>query len=157
MISFDPVGWGVPYGANMSRSGAPARVLEKAAQVLIVLLDHGPSVTTPPLEGDEGGEGEGGGEGGGAAEDAAAGAGEGVGESKGEGGGGEGASPPPAPVPTNVYRALLASLGRDNPREDFEPIYNGLVRLLSNVHESANVYLPGSVMTIECHQEVSEC
>eukprot|EP00618_Florenciella_parvula_P037005 CAMPEP_0119472924 /NCGR_PEP_ID=MMETSP1344-20130328/4791_1 /TAXON_ID=236787 /ORGANISM="Florenciella parvula, Strain CCMP2471" /LENGTH=327 /DNA_ID=CAMNT_0007505963 /DNA_START=271 /DNA_END=1250 /DNA_ORIENTATION=- len=61
VISFDPVGWGVPYGANMSRSGAPARVLEKAAQVLIVLLDHGPSVSTPPAEGEEGeGEGNGG-------------------------------------------------------------------------------------------------
>lgn len=33
-------------------------------------------------------------------------------------------------------------------------MFDGLTRLLNNVWEAQNTYLPGSVMEIECHQEV---
>jgi len=39
VLDFDPIGWGVPYGANASRAGHPTQLLEKAAQTLVVLLD----------------------------------------------------------------------------------------------------------------------
>jgi len=125
IIGFDPVGWGVPYGASMSRSGAPTRLLEKALQVLIVLLDFGPQLAG--VEEDQAEE-------------------EGKKEAKAAESGDE--------VPRNVYRELLADLGKEENSHDLDDIYNGIVRLLNNVHESLNVYLPGSVMSIECHQEV---
>lgn len=38
ILNFDPIGWGLPYGATVSRAGELARLLEKAAQVMIALL-----------------------------------------------------------------------------------------------------------------------
>lgn len=40
----------------------------------------------------------------------------------------------------NIYRSMLHSL---NEAPDMEFIIAGITRLLSNLHESANTYLPG--------------
>jgi len=37
---------------------------------------------------------------------------------------------------------------------ELRAVFDGLTRLLNNVWEAQNTYLPGSVMEIECHQEV---
>ncbi len=42
-LAFDPVGWGIPYGAEVAED-APAKLHEKAVQVLLLLLDFGNNV-----------------------------------------------------------------------------------------------------------------
>jgi len=37
---------------------------------------------------------------------------------------------------------------------EYATVFEGITRLLNNVHEAQNTYLPGSVMEIECHQEL---
>jgi hypothetical protein len=152
VISFDPVGWGVPYGAQVSRAGEPTRCLEKAAQVLIVLLDYGATTAVHPgtgsaeaMQNDPEYN---------AALRAAARANQvspGTIAAK---------EPPPSPqsppgdaVP-NVFRQLLSAVGSDGTGVEFEGVFLGITRLLNNVHEAQNVYFPGSVMEIECYQEV---
>jgi hypothetical protein len=51
----------------------------------------------------------------------------------------------------NIYRSMLHSLS-DKP--DLEFIVVAVTRLLSNVHESQNTYLPGSTKQISCYQEI---
>jgi len=107
-------------------------VLEKAAQVLVVLLGHGlPAEFASGAE--EGGQAEG----------------------SEEPGASEGAPLEPEAFRShnNVFKALLARVGEES-ETDLEAVFNGLARLLNNVHESVNVYLPGSLMLVECYQEV---
>ena len=146
-LGFDPVGFGLPYG-NTFVSNAPAALMEHAAQVLIVLLDYGPpaDVATnpppppppaaaapdagvaaegeappPPPDDDEAA--------------AAVAAGPATAES------------PPTPAVENVFRNLLAAV--DSP-EELDFIFVGLSRLLNNVHEAQNTYMPGALMQV-CH------
>ena len=69
--------------------------------------------------------------------------------------------PPPEPMPKpvpNVFRSLLRSLGSDKGPDaglgEYRALFDGLSRLLNNAHEAASTYLPGSVLEVECHQEV---
>ena len=56
----------------------------------------------------------------------------------------------------NLNRTLLSLLLLGSPLQEHElrAVFDGLTRLLNNVWEAQNTYLPGSVMEIECHQEV---
>jgi hypothetical protein len=51
----------------------------------------------------------------------------------------------------NVYRTLLACMSGGY---ELSFCFKGFKRLLNNVHESNNTYLPGSVSGIECYQEI---
>ena len=51
----------------------------------------------------------------------------------------------------NIFRTLLA---RINSGKDLTFIYAGFVRLLRNVYESQNTYLPNSKARLECFQEL---
>jgi len=55
-----------------------------------------------------------------------------------------------------LNRTLLSLLLLGSPLQEHElrAVFDGLTRLLNNVWEAQNTYLPGSVMEIECHQEV---
>jgi hypothetical protein len=56
----------------------------------------------------------------------------------------------PARPPNNAIRAMLASLSG---ARDFRFVFEGLCRLLNNVHEANNTYMPNSLKQIQCHQE----
>lgn len=58
-------------------------------------------------------------------------------------------SSPPDDRPGNYYRQLLSSI--QTPRE-LTFIFDGISRLLNNVHEAVNTYIPGSVMQIQFYQ-----
>ena len=51
----------------------------------------------------------------------------------------------------NVFRTLLARIGSGR---ELTFLYKGFVRLLKNVYESKNTYLPNSVARLECFQEL---
>ncbi|GMI36274.1 hypothetical protein TeGR_g2701, partial [Tetraparma gracilis] len=119
VLSFDPVGIGIPYGGVVGTS-VPKKLMELSAQVLVVLLDFGrrgqadgPTdvKTGYPLVDPE-----------------------------------DSARPG-----YNVFRTLLARLHGEY---ELTFCFEGFTRLLNNVHESNNTYLPGSVSGIECYQEV---
>ncbi|KAJ8611150.1 hypothetical protein CTAYLR_003576 [Chrysophaeum taylorii] len=100
IFSYDPTGFGLPYGGALA-SEAPALLVTASAQVAIALLDYGASAQQQE----------------------------------------QGA---------NVFRELLADLSPDT----FEFIFDGLARLLNNVHEALNTTLPGSLQQIDCYQEL---
>lgn len=125
VLGYDPIGWGVPYG-NLMASDTAKLLMETAVQALLILLDYGNPIA--------------------AAESSTA------------------AAPPPseAAVPSvppdetdspgfNIFRRLLGSI--DSP-DQLNFIYRGFVRLLNNLHESQNTYLPYSVTRIEIEQEL---
>lgn len=116
IFSYDPTGFGLPYGGALA-SEAPTHLVTVAAQVIIALLDYG-EPTSPRGEEDE---------------SAAV---------SGENG---------ATKRTNVFRQMLSELSGN---EAFEFAFEGIARLLNNVHESQNTTLPGSLQQIECYQEV---
>eukprot|EP00978_Attheya_sp_CCMP212_P019509 scaffold54819_cov62-Attheya_sp.AAC.3 len=51
----------------------------------------------------------------------------------------------------NIFRTLLARIDSGN---DLTFIFKGFVRLLKNVYESKNTYLPNSMANLECFQEL---
>lgn len=51
----------------------------------------------------------------------------------------------------NIFRTLLA---RIDSGKELTDIYNGLTRLLWNVHQSKNTLLPGSKKGLQCYQEI---
>ena len=59
-----------------------------------------------------------------------------------------------APGVRNIFRELLARVGGGGFEEEYRQVFSGLARLLNNAWEANNTYLPGSVMEVECHQEV---
>jgi hypothetical protein len=135
VVSYDPVGWGVPYAGSIV-SDDRETLVDVSLQVLLVLLDFGqtsetqvmantkpqpantPSAIRPQSTRSEAG---------------------------GEFGHWE------FPLGVNVYRKLLSSLQRE---EDFQLIFGGLSRLLNNYHESMNTLLPNSIKQIKSHQEL---
>ena len=51
----------------------------------------------------------------------------------------------------NVFRMILSNMSLPH---DLEFCFKGFSRLLSNLYQSADTYLPGSIAKIQCHQEV---
>ncbi len=51
----------------------------------------------------------------------------------------------------NIFRTTLS---RIDSRKELSLIYDGLTRLLWNVHESGNTLIPGSTKGIQCYQEI---
>ena len=133
IFSYDPTGFGVPYGGALA-SEAPTTLVNVSTQLLVALLDFGGGITAsarnqhlakpPPsktttTEDDE----------------------------------------PAAAVETkkptrhrmNVFRRYLADFDGG---DVFEFAFEGFARLLNNVHEALNTTLPGSLAQIECSQEL---
>lgn len=127
LLGYDPVGWGLPYG-NLISTDTAKLVMETAVQALIVLLDYGHPIRT--------------------AESAAA---AGIATLEGN-----------IPLPSvladdtdaqgfNVFRRLLGTVEAP---DQLNFIFRGIVRLLNNVHQSENTYLPYSVTRISIEQEL---
>jgi hypothetical protein len=126
IINFDTVGWGLPFGAHVSPSSSTSTAyLQKCTQLLIVLLDFGSNGEPQSVE----------------ALQAAAGQGSSVMKEE-------------IVKPKNVFVELLRRMGSDGSGTEFRCAYNGISKLLSTVHESKNVYIPGTKYDVECYQEV---
>ncbi|KAG6587146.1 protein hid1 isoform x2 [Phytophthora cinnamomi] len=133
VVSYDPVGWGVPYAGSIV-SDDRELLVDQSLQVLLVLLDFGQTTETNMAA-----------------------------TSKPQPGSSTPAakrrsssvtSRAPNPIfdgVSNVYRNLLSSLQRP---EDFQLIFTGLSRLLNNYHQSMSTLLPNSIKQIKCHQEL---
>ncbi|KAE8886022.1 hypothetical protein PF005_g16588 [Phytophthora fragariae] len=133
VVSYDPVGWGVPYAGSIV-SDDRELLVDLSLQVLLVLLDFGQTTetnTTATLKPQPG-----------SSTPAAKRRSSSV-TSR--------ASNPVFDGVSNVYRNLLASLQRP---EDFQLIFTGLSRLLNNYHQSMSTLLPNSIKQIKCHQEL---
>jgi hypothetical protein len=128
VCSFDPIGWGMPFGASVS-SEDPTKLFELSVQVLAVLLDQGRAPLPMILEGAGGG-----------------------GEDSSSPGTTRVEAPRPGEAGYNIFRDLV--LRRITTEADFEFVSKGLTRLLNNVWESQATYIPGSSMTAPCHQEL---
>ncbi|GMF41350.1 unnamed protein product [Phytophthora fragariaefolia] len=133
VVSYDPVGWGVPYAGSIV-SDDRELLVDLSLQVLLVLLDFGQTTETNTVT-----------------------------TSKPQPGSSTPAakrrsssviarvSNPIFDGVSNVYRNLLSSLQRP---EDFQLIFTGLSRLLNNYHQSMSTLLPNSIKQIKCHQEL---
>jgi hypothetical protein len=53
--------------------------------------------------------------------------------------------------PANIYQQLLSQISS---KEDFNLIFSAFARLLNNIHEAHNTYLPNSMKEIQCQQEL---
>ncbi|CAI5719067.1 unnamed protein product [Hyaloperonospora brassicae] len=133
VVSYDPVGWGVPYAGSIVSDDREILV-DLSLQVLLVLLDFGQTseanVTTslkPQL-----------------------GSSTPIVDRRMSAVAPRPSNPLFDGVP-NTYRALLSSLQRP---EDFKLIFSGLSRLLNNYHQSMSTLLPNSIKQIKCHQEL---
>lgn len=135
VISYDPVGWGVPYAGSIV-SDERESLVDISLQVLLVLLDFGQTSETEVMastkpqpsntpsnarllstRSDAGFHG----------------------------------SMELLTPGANIYRKLLASIQRE---DDFQLIMTGLSKLLNNYHASMNTLLPNSIKQIKCHQEL---
>lgn len=148
VVSYDPVGWGVPYAGSIVSDDREALV-DIALQVLLVLLDFGQTTTTeqvtttkvqpgttPTPRRDASMRRRSSATSNTAATPTASGD-----QKKAES----------THVSDNVYRNLLSSIQR---QEDFQLIFSGLSRLLNNYHQSLSTLLPNSIKQIKCHQEL---
>eukprot|EP01138_Halocafeteria_seosinensis_P014632 gb/GECG01014937.1/.p1 GENE.gb/GECG01014937.1/~~gb/GECG01014937.1/.p1 ORF type:complete len:1072 (+),score=149.30 gb/GECG01014937.1/:1-3216(+) len=128
-LVYDPVGWGLPYGAAVMADTAEG-LMDMSLQVLLLLLDY--AALLKPEEArlwnqynrDDNNESE---------RDSD-----------------DSNEPPPYTVP-NTYRALLSGLQDER---DFKFIFDRISDLLANVHRSDSSMLPYSVKQIHCHQEL---
>ncbi|EGZ10568.1 hypothetical protein PHYSODRAFT_361636 [Phytophthora sojae] len=133
VVSYDPVGWGVPYAGSIV-SDDRELLVDLSLQVLLVLLDFGQTTesnsaaTSKPQPG--------------SSTPAAKRRSSSVTSRT---------SNPIFDGVANVYRNLLSSLQRP---EDFQLIFTGLSRLLNNYHQSMSTLLPNSIKQIKCHQEL---
>ncbi|TDH74369.1 hypothetical protein CCR75_001460 [Bremia lactucae] len=133
IVSYDPVGWGVPYAGSIV-SDDRELLVDLSLQVLLVLLDFGQTTETNV-----------------------------VATLKPQTGGlTPGLKPRASSIPMRVsnpifdgvlngYRHLLSSLHRS---EDFQLLFAGLARLLNNYHQSMSTLLPNSIKQIKCYQEL---
>lgn len=121
-LGYDPVGWGLPYG-NLVATDTAKQLMEVAVQVLIILLDYGHPLQLPHIPEQQ-----------------------------------PGANIPPltyvSPTDTdaqgfNVFRRILSTIEAP---DQLNFIFRGFVRLLNNVHQSENSYLPYSVGRISIEQ-----
>ncbi|EEY59785.1 uncharacterized protein PITG_12913 [Phytophthora infestans T30-4] len=133
VVSYDPVGWGVPYAGSIV-SDDRELLVDLSLQVLLVLLDFGQTTqtnvaaTSKPQQG--------------SSTPAAKRRSSSVTSRS---------SNPVFDGVSNVYRTLLSALQRP---EDFQLIFTGLSRLLNNYHQSMSTLLPNSIKQIKCHQEL---
>lgn len=119
---YDPIGWGLPY-SNLVATDTAKQLMEVAVQALIILLDYGHPLKLPHVA--------------------------------------DIASGPSAPQVIyvspddtdaqgfNVFRRIMSTI--ESP-DQLNFIFRGFVRLLNNVHESENSYLPYSVGKISIEQ-----
>lgn len=130
VITYDPVGWGVPYAGSIVTDDRETLV-DASLQVLLVLLDFGQTSETSLLASTK------------PQPSATASIRRGstlTMENTDEG-----------TTNGNIYRQLLSSVER---QEDFALIFSGLSRLLNNYHQSMSTILPNSIKQIKCHQEL---
>lgn len=132
VVSYDPVGWGVPYAGSIV-SDDRELLVDLSLQVLLVLLDFGQStetnITTATAKVQPGSA---------------------TPKRRSSSVTSRTSNPVFDGVP-NVYRNLLFALQRP---EDFQLIFSGLSRLLNNYHQSMSTLLPNSIKQIKCHQEL---
>ncbi|KAL3664866.1 hypothetical protein V7S43_010044 [Phytophthora oleae] len=132
VVSYDPVGWGVPYAGSIV-SDDRELLVDLSLQVLLVLLDFGQStetnITTATSKPQPGSA---------------------TPKRRSSSVTSRSSNPVFDGVP-NVYRNLLSALQRP---EDFHLIFTGLSRLLNNYHQSMSTLLPNSIKQIKCHQEL---
>lgn len=123
VFSYDPVGWGVPYGGYFA-SGTEEDLVDVALQVLCVVMDFDPKDEQAPEPGgvvkETGTEEELSNE---------------AGERK---------------RPRNVFRYMLQNISKD---AEIDLIFAGIVRLLSTVHQANQTYLPNSFRSVGFYQE----
>lgn len=132
VITYDPVGWGVPYAGSIVTDDRETLV-DASLQVLLVLLDFGQTSETSLLASTK------------PQPSANASVRRGTESALSMDDKDDGSTA------GNIYRKLLASLQR---QEDFELIFHGLSRLLNNYHQSMSTILPNSIKQIKCHQEL---
>ncbi|KAL0584110.1 hypothetical protein ABG067_005994 [Albugo candida] len=153
MVTYDPVGWGVPYATTIVNDDRDSLV-DAALQVFLVLLDFGQTKAIMNVD---------------SAQPATK-AYFNINDAKKHKGTNkkESASTAATEVDTlpnasstktlstpsefnNVYRRLLATLSRE---EDLHLVLNSISRLLNNYHQSMSTLLPNSIKQITCHQEL---
>jgi len=173
VLGYDPVGYGVPYGSQVSQSvDTSHELLQKSAQLLIVLLDFGANGEPQPFEVLQAAAGNGG-----SALDKDKATDKSHDNTKGaeesNTNGEDSESTDKSDLKTNesasssapkeeelsakrqnVFVDMLKRFGSDGSGVEFRYAFTGISRLLNNVHEAKNVYLPGSTFEIGCHQEV---
>jgi hypothetical protein len=137
VLGYDPVGWGLPYG-NVVATDTAKLLMESSVQVLITLLDYGYPVR--PSEGRDSSSQKL------SAHD----------YNQPQSSGGDMMMPWVHASDTesrgfNVFRRLLQSI-TDHAALNF--IFRGFSRLLNNIHESDNSYLPYSVTRVTVEQEL---
>jgi len=125
VFSYDPVGWGVPYGGYFA-SGTEEDLVDVALQVLCIVMDFDPRDDQPCAQAC------------------------GVVKEKEE----EDSSNMPA-VPEkkrsrNVFRFMLQNIKKD---AEIDLIFAGIVRLLRTVHQANQTYLPNSFRCVGFYQE----
>lgn len=125
VFTYDPVGWGVPYGGYFA-SGTEEDLVDVALQVLCVLMDFDPqdsqcqaaeAIVTPKQV--------------------------------------QGQVPAKAPAGElttmqNKFRYMLQNVTRD---AEIDLIYTGICKLLSTVHQANQTYLPNSFRSVGFYQE----
>ncbi|KAG3100633.1 hypothetical protein PI124_g10429 [Phytophthora idaei] len=133
VVSYDPVGWGVPYAGSIV-SDDRELLVDLSLQVLLVLLDFGQTTETNVA----------------ATSKPQPGSPTPAAKRRSSSVTSRTSNPVFDGVP-NVYRTLLSALQRP---EDFQLIFTGLSRLLNNYHQSMSTLLPNSIKQIKCHQEL---
>ncbi|KAG4049515.1 hypothetical protein PC123_g15209, partial [Phytophthora cactorum] len=133
VVSYDPVGWGVPYAGSIV-SDDRELLVDLSLQVLLVLLDFGQTTETNVA----------------ATSKPQPGSSTPAAKRRSSSVTSRTSNPVFDGVP-NVYRTLLSALQRP---EDFQLIFTGLSRLLNNYHQSMSTLLPNSIKQIKCHQEL---
>nr|CCA18781.1 conserved hypothetical protein [Albugo laibachii Nc14] len=153
MVTYDPVGWGVPYATTIVNDDRGSLV-DAALQVFLVLLDFGQTVAKTSVESTQ----------------SSTKAYFNINDAKKYKGLNKMGSTASLPteidtlpssassktgtVPSessNLYRRLLATLSRE---EDLQLVLSSISRLLNNYHQSMNTLLPNSIKQITCHQEL---
>jgi len=140
-FGYDPIGWGIPYSGSMV-TDIPQQLMDISLQLLLLLLDYGHpfdySSTPPSPQDTEQQEGQ---------------------QQLSQSGQ---YMHPSHDIPLvqiddvnsrgyNVYRRHIGQINRTNA---LNFIISGFIRLLNNVHEAQNTYLPYSITQIDCHQEL---
>jgi len=126
VFTYDPVGWGVPYGGYFA-SGTEEDLVDVALQVLCVVIDFAPSDDQPHALADSP-----------------------VTEKADEGEPAEAKGADEKGRPRNVFRYMLQNICKD---AEIDLIFAGLVRLLSTVHQANQTYLPNSFRSVGFYQE----
>ena len=134
-LSYDPVGWGLPYASVLAPDSARERLVDTSLHVLLLLLDDRPgglgrAAESSSSDDDDGDDDNGGG-------------------GKGASASSTGTSSPPPDA--NVYRRLLSSISA---AADLDVLVLAFSRLLNTIHRADSTVLPGSCRPAQCHHEL---